>query len=313
MVNLEVLKQQINRKKNLNKNLELVGNIGSGVGLALIAGLAFIPQFTFLPFLITFIAVEAAEQFAKKKVTERVDNSDVMNGIISKMTLDTLENAVASRYILQKLSMINTKSEFSQNLRHNNDGDLKDTINSFARKFGRKFKTEVEIPFSDFTVKEYLFYAKKNKLGTSKLLLELNDFQIDLKEFKEDNELSDKELPSKTTEDIAVEESMRNVMSPNFIELSRKIEFLNKEKLTSEQTAILNDVKTDVETIQRIYQKLNSTSGKTLDEGKEKVEEIVNNCLEITNNLTQEQGEDVLKEIRVLDNHVNKKVMKMKA
>lgn len=313
MVNLEVLKKQIAKKKNLNKNLETVGNVGSMIGLALLAALIFVPQFTFFPFLIAAITVEVGEQLIKKKMKDSVDNNDVMNGIMNKMTLETLENSIASRYILQKLSMINTQSDFSQNLRHNTDGDLKETINSFSRKFNRKFKKDLDISFNDFTPKDYLEYAKKNNIDTSKLLRELNDFQIDLIEFKQDNTLSDRDLPSKSNADLEKEESMSQVMSANFVKLTQKIELLNKEKLDTEQTALLNDVKTDVETIQRIYQKLNNANGKTLQEGKAQVEEIVNNCLDITNSLMQEQDQEVLKDIRILGNHVKKKTMKMKA
>lgn len=312
MVNLEVLKQQVNRKKDLNKKIELMGQVGGALGLSLIVALMFVPQFTFLPFLMCMITVEAGERFIKKTLQNKMEDSDVMNGIMSKMTLDSLENAVVSRYILQKLSMINSKTEFSQNLRHNTEGELKEAITSFSRKFSRKFKKEVEISFNDFTPKDYLLYAKKNNIESGKLLREIGDFQVDLNEFKADNLLTDKDLPNKTSEQLDIEDSMKKVVSANFMKLMQKIEFLNKEKLDTEQTALLNDVKTDVETIQRIYQKLNNATGRTLQEGRAQVEEIVNNCLQIAENLKQEQDEDILKDIKVLDKHVNKKVMKMK-
>lgn len=316
------LNELIKENKKLGKNKVFVKNVVSFIQLASFGALIFSPTFVFWQFLLLVLGVELVEDTVVRKIDNKMKK--LLEHFEKKLNFNSIEGVVVAKYLLDKISVLDPDYYAADN--------LKRLTRSLSRKFKVIINQEKEagliinesLTFSSFDIKGYVTYLEQNNLKSDRLINQLNTLNIDVKQFMLD--ISPISLEKfKVVEDSVSYGNKFNpnfknnldttdsvLMSEDFVRLKQTVLDLENKKLNAEQKASLEDIKLDINTIEKIYENLKKESPQIQQKGAEKVQEIVLHCVDIISEIKEDISGDLFKDIKTLSQHVEKKAMSLK-
>lgn len=310
----------IKENKKLGKNKVFIKSVGSFIQLASFGALIFSPGFVFWQFLLLVLGVELVEDTIVRQIDNKTKKS--LENFEKKLNFNSVEGVVIAKYLLDKISILDPDYYSADNLKR------------LTRNLSRKFKVIINqekesglminnnLTFSSFDIKDYVTYLEQNNLKSDRLINNLNALNIDVKQFMLD--ISPISLERfKIVEKISShgfnghladhsETTDSSLMSEDFLRLKQTVLDLENKKLNAEQKACLEDIKIDINKIEKIYEGLKNESPQIQKKGVEKVQEIVLYCVEIISEVKTEINGDLFKDIKTLGQHVEKKAMNLK-